>query len=168
MNFPQNKKVPASKKQPPRNVRKNSSRNKKIVVPGILDQVDIAFRPENRKAAIIGSVFGGVIPVGVYLILKEAVSISLIGGIMAAIAFGGLIVSAITVWQWAASAFNGSKFKATGFVLFLEGTMSTCGNAKLGLESASLLTLSIVILLLLIVINGVAAAVVLTQTKRLT
>lgn len=127
----------------------------------VVDQVRHAFRPANRLAAMIGAVFGGAIPVSIYLVAhQEAYSFtatyaSAIEMYQAQakwlLVLGGLLFSAKTVFQWGRAGFQ-DGWKALGFVVILEGVMTTSSNYWL----------SIAVLVLLTAINGIAAGVVLS------
>lgn len=162
--------TPTKKKTQRKSTR---SSTKKIVELGIVDQVNSAFAPDKKVAGIIGTLFGGIVPTGVYIILHTITySVATIKDIAIlssalTISLGGLVVSAITVWKWAVSAFNGDHVKATGFVVFLEGAMALCGNESFGTGGYPLTILSFCILGLLILVNGASSAYVLANTKKL-
>jgi len=102
-----------------------------------LDQVTAAnplaqLRAARRKpvAAIIGAT-AGLVPVGVYEVGHyELTSWSPIDCPKAMIVYAGLLFSALTVLGWSTNMF-GSKSKALGFTLLLEGIMMTSSAAWL-------------------------------------
>jgi hypothetical protein len=102
-----------------------------------LDQVATAnplaqLRAARRKpvAAIIGAT-AGLVPVGVYEVGHyELTSWSPIDCPKAMIVYAGLLFSALTVLGWSTNMF-GSKSKALGFTLLLEGIMMTSSAAWL-------------------------------------
>ena len=102
-----------------------------------LDQVATAnplaqLRAAGRKpvAAIIGAT-AGLVPVGVYEVGHyELTSWSPIDCPKAMIVYAGLLFSALTVLGWSTNMF-GSKPKALGFTLLLEGIMMTSSAAWL-------------------------------------
>src|SRR4051812_42704693 len=89
-------------------------------------------RAARRKpvAAIIGAT-AGLVPVGVYEVgHHELTSWSPIECPKAMIVYAGLLFSALTVLGWSTNMF-GSKSKALGFTLLLEGIMMTSSAAWL-------------------------------------
>ncbi len=81
-------------------------------------------------AALIGAT-AGLVPVGVYEVGHyELTSWSPLECPKAVIVYAGLLFSALTVLGWSASMF-GSKVKALGFTLLLEGIMMTSSAAWL-------------------------------------
>ena len=89
-------------------------------------------RAARRKpiAAIIGAT-AGLVPVGVYEVGHyELTSWSPIESPKAIIVYAGLLFSALTVLGWSSNMF-GSKAKALGFTLLLEGIMMTSSAAWL-------------------------------------
>ena len=73
---------------------------------------------------------------------------------MLILVLGGLLFSAKTVWQWAHQAFANDAWKATGFVVLLEGVMTL----------SQIPALAIAALVLLTAINGIATGVVLSKS----
>ena len=118
---------------------------------GVVAQVRRACSPGNRLAAAIGLLLGGFIPLAVYVVAHvEAVPLSTITvGTSGpwALVFGGLAYSAKTVFEWGKLAFT-SAFKATGFVVLVEGVAVTSHTHWLGIAA----------LCYLIAINGTATA----------
>jgi hypothetical protein len=107
---------------------------------GVIGQVRVA--AGHPVALVVGMLLGGFVPVATYLVAHgEAGGWSL----ASALVLGGLIYSAKTVWAWGRMAF-GCSFKATGFVLLIEGVMITSKTPAL----------AIVALLYLVAINAVA------------
>jgi len=89
-------------------------------------------RAARRKpiAAIIGAT-AGLVPVGVYEVGHyELTSWSPLDCPKAMIVYAGLLFSALTVLGWSSNMF-GSKAKAVGFTLLLEGIMMTSSAAWL-------------------------------------
>lgn len=89
-------------------------------------------RAARRKpiAAIIGAT-AGLVPVGVYEVGHyELTSWSPLDCPRAMIVYAGLMFSALTVLGWSSNMF-GSKAKALGFTLLLEGIMMTSSAAWL-------------------------------------
>lgn len=85
----------------------------------IIDQ----FRAARRHpiAALLGALLGGVVPLVTYVVAHYELRDGWIEP-RAALVAGGLAYSAKTVWQWGRLAFK-CPWKATGFVLLLEGVM---------------------------------------------
>lgn len=89
-------------------------------------------RAARRKpiAALIGAT-AGLVPVGVYEVGHyELTSWSPLACPKAVIVYAGLLFSALTVLGWSANMF-GSKVKALGFTLLLEGIMMASSAAWL-------------------------------------
>lgn len=113
------------------------SRRMTMTSNSALDQVATAnplaqLRAARRKpvAAIIGAT-AGLVPVGVYEVGHyELTSWSPIDCPKAMIVYAGLLFSALTVLGWSTNMF-GSKSKALGFTLLLEGIMMTSSAAWL-------------------------------------
>lgn len=84
----------------------------------IISQFRMAAR--HRPAALLGAALGGVVPLLTYTVAHAELEDWL--DPRAAIVVGGLAYSAKTVWQWGRRAFD-CPWKATGFVLLLEGVM---------------------------------------------
>lgn len=77
-------------------------------------------------ALVVGAVLGGLVPVMTYTLAHHYVQALPALWLLVA---GGLIFSALTVYQWGRVAF-GSAWKSAGFVLLLEGIL-TFTDAKL-------------------------------------
>lgn len=87
---------------------------------GIIEQMRSARR--HPLAALVGAALGGVVPIATYTVAHfELVTWR---EPRAALVAGGLAYSAKTVWQWGRQAFA-CPWKASGFVLLLEGIMVT-------------------------------------------
>lgn len=100
---------------------------------GVIGQVRAAM--SNPVALLIGALLGGFVPVATYCVAHhEAKGFNL----AMALVFGGLVYSAKTVWAWGRLAFN-CTWKATGFVLLIEGVMVTSNQAWLGLVALAYL-----------------------------
>jgi hypothetical protein len=113
-----------------------------VASPGIVEMVRCASHKKHRIAMISGFILGGWIPITTYSIIHGQVqSLPWLWVLVA----GGLVYSAITVFQWAKLAFRHS-LKALGFVVLLEGAMTFVPNAWIGMPC----------LILLVVINGLA------------
>ncbi|PTY03928.1 hypothetical protein DB346_02850 [Verrucomicrobia bacterium LW23] len=94
--------------------------------PALVAQVRLACSPAHRLAMFCGALMGGIVAfLGYYIAHHEAPQHVLVPGwpsplwILVA---GALLFSAKTVWQFGQRAFN-DRWKATGFVLILEGVM---------------------------------------------
>lgn len=118
---------------------------------GILDQFTTARK--HPGAAVLGLLLGGGVPLAIYFYAHE------LGGNWrdprAAIVIGGLLFSAKTVWQWGREAFD-CPYKATGYVILMEGVMVTSRN-----ELLSRLALAF-----LIGINAIATACTIATEKQ--
>jgi hypothetical protein len=117
----------------------------------VIHQVKRAFLPGARLAGFIGLVIGGFVPVATWTIVHLEVAAMpalwlLVGG--------GLLYSALTVFQWGQAAF-GNAFKASGFCVLLEGIL-TFGHTR---------ALSLAALAVLVFINAVSAACALQVRK---
>lgn len=100
---------------------------------------------ERPFAGVVGGLLGGFVPLATYTVAhKELTSWR---DPMIALVIGGLAYSAKTVWQWGRQAFD-CTYKATGFVLLLEGVMVT----------SSITWLALLALMYLICINAIATA----------
>ncbi|WNM70251.1 hypothetical protein [Myxococcus phage Mx1] len=134
-------------------------------VMSVVDQLRMAWQPQNRAALLAGIPFGGLIPVAVFfvghfevdpnVVLDSELAI-LVRLKMAALILGvvgGLVVSAKTVYKWALGGFIDAETgksdaqKALGLVILLETLMTL----------TSLMPLAVVMLTFLVVINSLAA-----------
>lgn len=120
--------------------------------PGILDQVAVATKPANRLASFLGGILGGFVPAASYVVAHMEV-----GDHPAkwALVAGGMIYSALTVFQWSRIAFKNAA-KAFGFVVLLEGVAIFAGTLALSLSALSLL----------VAINALATAFNLVADRR--
>lgn len=91
---------------------------------GVVAQVRVAFRRQNRLAAAIGAILGGTVPVASYQLAHSEVSrdAALWLQVPAWLVLGGLLYSAATVLRWGRLAF-GSWIKSIGFAVLLEGVL---------------------------------------------
>ena len=118
---------------------------------GVIDQIANAFRMENAFATAVGVIVGGFVPLAVYRTAHFGVQAHPALWILV---LGGLIYSALTVFQWGVAAFS-SPIKSIGFVLLLEGTL-TFNEHALALGALSILAF----------INAVATACNLIAQKK--
>lgn len=132
----------------PRNRRKQQS--------SVIAAVRAAAAPESRLASFVGLVLGGFIPLASFVVCHSelAAAKGLTYVALQAIVAGGLLFSAKTVWQWGRLAFA-DPWKATGFVLLLEGVMIVSGVAPLSYGALGLL----------IAINGIATGCQLSRPE---
>ena len=117
----------------------------------VIHQVRRAFSPGARLAGFIGLVIGGFIPVATWTVVHFEVSARRALWLLVA---GGLLYSALTVFQWAQAAF-GNRWKALGFCVLLEGILTFGQNRALSLAA----------LTVLVFINAVSAACALQVRK---
>ena len=114
---------------------------------GVVAQVRRAFASGNRLAAFVGLLLGGFVPLAVFVVAHSE-SGTFKGHERAwLLVAGGLVYSALTVFEWARLAFT-SVPKSVGFVVLVEGTMVTSTTHWLALTALGYL----------IGINGVATA----------
>jgi hypothetical protein len=117
-----------------------------------VDQARLAFAAGNRLSAFVGLILGGFVPLASYtLIHQEVASRPALWALVA----GGLVYSAFSVYGWGRQAFD-HRWKALGFVVLLEGTLTFCSIAWLSLTG----------LAILMVLNGVTAAVTLQKPRE--
>jgi hypothetical protein len=114
-------------------------------------------KPKNRLATALGAGLGGGVPVATYVLSHHEVQISspLYAQLSCWLVLGGLLFSALTVYQWGRMAF-GSGAKALGFAFLLEGVL-TCSTTA---------WLSIGALLYLVAINATATGVRLSNARE--
>jgi hypothetical protein len=128
----------------------------KITKMSVVQQVQHAFAPGKRLAALIGVVLGGFVPMAVFhLVHAEVATYPQLWLLVA----GGLLYSSLSVYKWAKQAFR-MQVKAIGFVLLLEGTVTFSHTPWLSFAG----------LAILIGINAISAAValqVVEEDKRL-
>lgn len=110
----------------------------------VIRQIERAFSPGHRLAGFTGLIIGGAIPaISFELVHYEVHRNPWLWALIA----GGLIYSAVTVFQWVTLAF-GNAFKALGFVTLSEGAMVLSHNPYV----------SFGVLALLIFVNATSAA----------
>lgn len=123
---------------------------------GVVQQVRLALKGKNRLPLVIGFLMGGFVPIACYWLAHyEHASLAPDGQRALGLVTGGLMYSAVTVFQWARQAFV-SAFKSVGFCVLVEGVMITSQTVWLGVAA----------LCYLVVINGVATGVTLAIGKR--
>lgn len=86
----------------------------------IVSQVKTTFSRKHWIAAAFGTYLGIGVPIAIYHIAHSLTSWY---DVRALLVLGGLLFSATTVYQWGRLAF-GSWYKALGFVVLIEGTMT--------------------------------------------
>ncbi len=123
----------------------------------VLDQCRTAWQKKNRHATVAGFILGGFMPIASYVVSHNEIEKTshVLAQMPTYLVTGGLIFSAVTVFNWSAVAFR-SKVKAFGFVVLVEGVM-TLSQVKL---------LAFAALLMLIVINGIATGCHLSLDKK--
>ena len=117
----------------------------------VIAQVRRAFLPGARLAGFTGLIIGGFVPVATWTVVHYEVSAMPALWLLVA---GGLIYSALTVYQWAKSAF-GNAAKALGYCVLLEGILCFGHNLALSLSA----------LTILVFVNAISAACAL-QIRR--
>jgi hypothetical protein len=91
----------------------------------IIEQVQAAFQRRNLAATIVGLAWGAFVPVGVYCVAHSDLRADMAPWLrwaFLALALGGLVYSASTVYSWTERAVR-SRVKAAGFVVLVEGIM---------------------------------------------
>lgn len=126
VSFPPRKAAPRSRRAPRR-------------ATGVVDQVRIAISRQHLLSTVLGGVLGGFVPIATYAVAHREIAASAHGYAMLALVMGGLLFSAKTVWQWGRLAFN-DPWKATGFVLLLEGVMTLSGQQSVAIAALIVLT----------------------------
>lgn len=123
---------------------------------GVVGQIKTAFSRGSRLATIIGLILGGFVPVGSFVVCHEELprETGWVAFYLLVLLAGGLLFSAKTVWQWSAAAFQ-DRWKATGFVLLIEGIMVGSKTSWLAWGA----------LAILVVVNGVATGATLAKGK---
>lgn len=121
-------------------------------MPGIVTQIRTAFRSRNRLAAVSGMLMGGIVPLMTYFVAHFELAKWFTA--QGALVCGGLLFSAITIWQWARAGFA-CPWKATGFAIIVEGVMVVSQQPWLAQVSLGYL----------IVINGIATGVRFSQQR---
>jgi len=123
---------------------------------GVVDQVLVALRPQNRVATLLGALLGGFVPVATYVVAhQETTTAPLWTQLPALLVVGGLTYSALTVYRWARLAV-GHPVKAAGFVLLLEGVMVASSTPWLGMVALGYL----------VGINAIATGCQLSQDRK--
>lgn len=118
---------------------------------GVIEQVKTAGK--HPTAATVGALLGGFVPLATY-VTAHAAPLGLTPATL--LVLGGLLFSAKTVFQWGRAAFAGDPWKATGFVLLVEGVMIVAPQAWLGQAALGYL----------IAINAVATGCTLAQPAQ--
>lgn len=127
---------------------------------GPIEQLRIA--RQNLSASLLGAALGGFVPVATYTVAHQQLlvgaakwsGVTFVSPAWALVA-GGLLYSAKTVWQWGKLTFN-DRWKATGFVLLVEGVM----------VFSPVVWLSRTALGYLVAINAIATACLLAMRDR--
>lgn len=116
---------------------------------GVVEQVRLSLRRGSRLAFALGVMLGGFVPIATYVISHTELRPGRPLYLQPAAAFvaGGLLFSAVTMFNWGKLAFA-HRGKALGFVVLLEGTMVTAHTPWLALAALGYLA----------TINGVATA----------
>lgn len=127
-----------------------SMRNRK---PGVIEQFRVA--KSNRAGLIGGALLGAVVPFVTFWVSHFELDRANLFSPALFLVLGGLVYSAKTVWQWGCLAFE-DPWKATGFVLLIEGTMIITAT----------LWLAVLALVYLVVINAVATGCTLTAGDK--
>lgn len=101
----------------------------------VINQIKVSLLRSNRMAFTIGMFLGGLVPfvtfmLAHYYVAENPVLWLLVGG--------GLLFSAMTVFQWGRMAF-GNPWKSAGFVVLLEGVMTFTDIYLAGLALATLI-----------------------------
>lgn len=124
----------------------------KVKALGVIDQINQATKSGHRLALMCGFVLGGFIPLASYVLVHFEVSSMPLKWLIVA---GALIYSALTVFDWA-KGWTKHPFKAFGFVVLLEGTMTFAATPWLSATA----------LALLLGINGIASGCNLLADSR--
>lgn len=140
--------VPLKRKRAPRTSKPRAKR-----ATGVVSQVRVALSRQHALPTTIGAVLGGFVPVATYAVAHREIAASTHGYAMLALVMGGLLFSAKTVWQWGRAAFS-DPWKATGFVLLLEGVMTLSGQQSVAIAALIVLTS----------INAIATGVTLSRS----
>jgi hypothetical protein len=116
----------------------------------VMGQLAYALRRNNLPATAIGFLLGGFVPLATFMIVHYQLSTTtpLYLQPLVLMVCGGLVFSAKTVFEWTALAF-GSKAKALGFVVLLEGVLLLSTQPGLSLAA----------LAYLVTVNGIATGV---------
>lgn len=116
---------------------------------GVVAQVRLSLRAGSRLAFALGVLLGAFVPIATFQISHTELTTTRPLWTQPAAFFvaGGLLFSAVTMYNWGCLAFT-QRAKALGFVVLLEGTMVTCQTQWLALAALGYLA----------AINGVATA----------
>jgi len=127
---------------------------------GVVDQVVLATRPENKVALRIGAYLGSSAPLVTYLVAHLGLDFEkpLQEQWIAALVLGGLIYSSLTVYEWMKRALGNKGLKAMGFVVLMEGTMA--------FVHGSLWWVTLIPLSILIGINAVAMGCTMSLDRK--
>lgn len=122
----------------------------------VVNQVREALKGKNRIATSLGALLGGGVPLATFQLVHHEIAweMALYLQMPARLVLGGLLFSALTVYQWARSAF-GSVWKAFGFTILLEGILTFSHTGWLSLGA----------LVYLIAINATATRVKLSRER---
>lgn len=135
----------------------------------VVQQVNRAFMKGTRVSAILGVIVGGFVPFAVWATAHFAITPqdntwATLTQIPALLVVGGLLYSAKTVFQWVKAAY-GDPYKALGFVVLLEGTLTftklysvSTAVTEANLHNLMLTGLNLSSVMILVFINSVAAA----------
>lgn len=151
--------APRSTRRSRRRARVLLPRRERHVDTGIVAQVRQAFGPRARLATSVGMLLGGFVPVATFVLAHTDLA-RLFGADGLpwaktwALIIGGLLYSALTVYQWAKLAFTSAP-KAFGFVVLLEGVMVTSSTRWLAFAALGYL----------VVINGIATGCTLSVRR---
>lgn len=104
--------------------------------PTIVDKVKRAFEPQSRAAAWIGLAWGAFVPAAACAVSHRAIALGeaassrdhVLAAIGGALGLACLAFSAPTVYRWSVEAL-GSRLKAWGFVVLLEGVSRSWRSA---------------------------------------
>jgi len=111
-----------------------------------ISEIELAFRPKNWLALLLGGLIGSFIPVASWTIIGETAR----GGDwrLWLLAGGGMMFSVLSVAKWANTAFGGgagttlaSAMKAAGFCALLDGSMAFSHVHELSLAALALLVI---------------------------
>lgn len=124
--------------------------------PGVIEQFRVA--KSNPAALVGGCLLGAFVPFVTFWVAHFELDVTTLTSAFQPALFlvlGGLVYSAKTVWQWGRLAFA-CPWKATGFVLLVEGTMVTTQTLWMGVMALGYL----------MVINAVATGCTLTAGDK--
>ena len=111
-----------------------------------ISEIELAFRPKNWLALLLGGLIGSFIPIASWTIIGEITR----GGDwrLWLLAGGGMMFSVLSVAKWANTAFGGgagttlaSAMKAAGFCALLDGSMAFSHVHELSLAALALLVI---------------------------